>query len=469
MNQDYKKRLIHHYRQALKINPNHYVLYEKIAQFYYEIGELTLALQVCKTALQQNSEWELMVLPVLLEKMGLDYQDKQILTYLGVNTIKKTPIFDSNKTHKTSPFQYKATKINKIFNQGEELQAIHICFTLIENYPTLTWPHLLLNSQLILNPNLIPYVDEIITFYEQILQNPSMSPDAYTVLGNAFTKQGKIPEAIAAFKTGMSQRVYFNKYHPEYYHDTPKKSKVDFLIIGIGKGGTSALYRYLSEHPKILCTPQKELHFFNQNFELGRDWYLAQFPQMPLGSHYLTGEATPWYLVSHGVADKVYQTFPNIKLILLLRNPINRAISHYYMYYKLGKEKRPLEEAFTSELNILSEITNFDEISSQYWQTERGYLLLGLYAHFIPKWRALFAPEQFLILRSEYLYHHTEITLKKVYQFLEIPDHSLKDYPKYNAGSYPQISDKLYQRLADFFRSYNQQLEDYLKLRFNWE
>ncbi|MDB9315602.1 sulfotransferase [Spirulina sp. CS-785/01] len=470
MRETQKQRLIDHYRQVLKINPNSYSLYDKIAHLYDEMGEFELALQVCKMALRQNLEWELSILQSLLEKMGLIYQGSQMLQYtLGVETVKKNFASESDQLNSMTPTKYKDTEILELFRQGKTVKAIHICFALIENNPALTWPHSLLNSSLRLDQIEIPDLDNFICFYEQILQHPSVSPDAYAVMGNVFTKQGKITEAIAAFKTGMSQKVYFNKYDPHYYRDRPKVPRVDFLIIGIGKGGTSAVYRYLSEHPKILCPFQKELHFFNSNFELGLEWYLAQFPPLPIGGSFQTGEATPWYLVSHGVADKVHQTFPKIKLIVLLRHPIDRAISQYYMLSRMGLENRSLEVAITSEINYLSQLTDSDNLLTQYWQTERGYLWFSLYIYFIQEWMALFSSEQFLILRSEDLYHNTAQTLRQVYDFLEIPDYPLNSYPKYNASSYPQISDELYQKLADFFRPHNRQLEDYLGRKFFWE
>ncbi|MEC4807119.1 MAG: sulfotransferase domain-containing protein [Jaaginema sp. PMC 1079.18] len=461
MNQIPKQVLIDYYRQALKINPNNYSLYDKVARLYYEIGEFNLAGQVCKAALQQNSDWELTILPSLLEKMGLADNNSQFLQYVYGTTSLKTQIASNSSMSVTEVF--------KLFEEDDPAKAIDTCFDLIQNHPILEWPHSLLNRQLIMRHNTADFLDKIIGFYESILQRPPILPTAYIVFGNALTQKGKIVEAITAFQAGMNQKIHFNKYHPQYYCNIPKRSQVDFLIIGIGKGGTSAVYQYLSQHPKILCPFQKELHFFNQKFELGIDWYLAQFPQLPQGSKYLTGEATPWYLASHGVAEKVYQAFPHIKLIALLRNPVTRAVSHYYMARKLGLEKRSLEVALNSELAILSQTSSFDEITAQYWSTERGYLWLGLYIHFIQKWLKLFPSEQLLILRSEDLYRHTDTTLQQIYHFLDIPEHSLKSYPRYNANSYPKISSELYQKLTTFFQPYNQKIESYLGRSFDWE
>ncbi|MBN3958895.1 MAG: sulfotransferase domain-containing protein [Nostoc sp. NMS8] len=142
----------------------------------------------------------------------------------------------------------------------------------------------------------------------------------------------------------------------------------------MGKAGTSSLYYYLYQHPQILPASDKELHFFNKYFDLGVDWYLAHFPPLPVEEGFLTGEATPWYLGSYEVEKRVFQLFPKIKLIAILRNPVTRAISQYNMSLKSMKEHRTLEVAMTSELEILKGIADPTQVIEKYWQTGKGYL-----------------------------------------------------------------------------------------------
>jgi hypothetical protein len=82
---------------------------------------------------------------------------------------------------------------------------------------------------------------------------------------------------------------------------------------------------------------------------------------------------------------------------------------------------------------------------------------------------AVFPREQFLILRSEDFYANPAATLTQVFEFLGVPDYTLPEYPNYNSGSYNPISDDLRQTLAEFFRSHNQKLEEYLGLKFDWD
>ena len=127
----------------------------------------------------------------------------------------------------------------------------------------------------------------------------------------------------------------------------------------------------------------------------------AQFPPLPTQGGFLTGEATPWYLGGYEIEKKVSQLFPKIKLIAILRNPVTRAISNYYMSFKMMKEHRSLEVAINSEIEILTGITDTDDIIEKYWQTEKGYLWFSLYFYFFLKWMAVFPREQFLILRAK--------------------------------------------------------------------
>ncbi len=479
MMEDYLKKLIAHYRKALRINPNNFAIYNQIAELYYEQGELEKTLEVCQEALQVQPDLALapQVLYQVLQKLGFDEEEittlqKSIQNKLGDKTFhamvlhseKVKPSADA-KTWKDAIALGYALKQEKQWDE-----AIAANLKAIEIEPALSLPHSELH-------NIISYcispqpnqLEKIIASYYQIISRRSTHPFAYVVLGDMLTKEGKIADAIASYGNAIYQDTYLTEKLPQKYNNlNHKASHVNFLIIGVGKSGTTSLFYYMCQHPQILPPIQKELDFFNLKFELGIDWYLAHFSPIPNEGGFLTGEATPWYLGTDGVEEKVFQLFPNIKLIVVLRNPVARAISHYYMNLSMT-ENRSLEEAITSEMTILRGIGDPTQVSEKYWQTEKGYLWFGLYSYFLEKWMALFPREQFLILHSEDLYNQTANTLQQVFEFLEIPDYSLSDYPKYNSGSYPNISNELRQKLSDFFRPHNQKLEDYLGKKFDWK
>ncbi|WP_159790882.1 sulfotransferase family protein [Sodalinema gerasimenkoae] len=108
-----------------------------------------------------------------------------------------------------------------------------------------------------------------------------------------------------------------------------KANRLDFIILGAQKAGTSSLYAYMAQHPDIVPALRKEVEFWSWKFYRGLDWYFAHFPQIPEGSHLQTGEACPGYLDFYETAERLRETLPHVKLIVLLRNPVDRAISHY--------------------------------------------------------------------------------------------------------------------------------------------
>lgn len=473
------KKLVTHYRKALQIKPDNLAVYEKIAELYYGQRELDKTLEVCQEALQIQPD--LASVPKILNKMlqTLGFQGEEItafqnllqskLNYATFNMLL-SPCEEVKTVADVKIWKDAIVLGNDLKEKNQWNEAIAASMKAIEIEPSFSLSYLLLNYIICCCTSLKQNeLARIIASYYQIIQGRLTPSYANVALGDILTKQGKITEAITAYKTGIDKTIYANKKYTNKYIDSPKIYNVNFLIIGMGKAGTSSLYHYLSQHPQILPATAKELHFFNHNFELGIDWYLAHFPPVPVGGDFLTGEATPWYLSSNNVEKKVFQLFPNIKLIAILRNPIDRAISHYYMNLKLRKEHRSLEGAITSELAILKDITNPNLISEKYWQTESGYLWFGLYIYFLEKWMVLFPREQFLILQSEDLSSQTDKTMKQVYEFLGISNYLLSEYSKINSGAYANISNELRQKLSEFFQPHNQKLEDYLGMEFHWK
>ena len=239
----------------------------------------------------------------------------------------------------------------------------------------------------------------------------------------------------------------------------------DFLIIGAQKCGTTSLYNYLIQHPQIVPALQKEVHFFDLNFDKGLDWYQSQFQPLDSHNHLITGEASPYYIFHPLVPERVHQLFPKVKLIVLLRNPVERAISHYYHEVRLGYETMGLEEAIASESTRLrGEVEKIIADGNYYSFNHQHYTYLsrGIYFDQLHTWMKFFPPEQFLIILSEDLFINPDRILNQVFDFLELPPHQLTQYNKFNAGDYPPISQKIYQQLQAYFRPYNQKLETLL-------
>ncbi len=291
----------------------------------------------------------------------------------------------------------------------------------------------------------------------------------YRVLGRVFSEKGELAEAIKNYQIASQKQI--RKTHPHVMLNLPTEqhlSTPNFLIIGQAKCGTSSLYSYLTQHPQILPALKKEIRFwsFKHNLEKGLDWYLAHFPAIASEQALITGEATPGYLDSQQAAVSLLQEFPHIKLIVVLRNPIDRALSHYYMCIRQNRDKRSLETAILSGLEVMNKKSYLN--SSNDFKIS-SYLKRSQYIESISRWMKLFPKQQFLIIKSEDFFTETDTTVNQVFQFLGVQPYQLQAYANKSKGSYPPISQSIRQTLNDYFRPFNQQLEEYLDRKFDWD
>ena len=161
------------------------------------------------------------------------------------------------------------------------------------------------------------------------------------------------------------------------------KTKLDFIIIGAQKAGTTSLFRYLNEHPNIYMPPGKENPFFsdNETFARGWAWYINEYYNEAPAER-VWGKATPPYMTYPGVPGRIRRILPDVKLIALLRNPLERAYSHYRMCVLRNLETRSFEEAVSTllEPETLEESRrNPSETNSYITSGEYGRILKTYY------------------------------------------------------------------------------------------
>lgn len=251
---------------------------------------------------------------------------------------------------------------------------------------------------------------------------------------------------------------------------TKKLPGPDFLIIGAQKCGTNSLYYYLSQHPSIAAATQKEVHYFDLNFDRELYWYQSHFPEASPGI--LTGEASPYYIFHPLVAERVFDLYPQMKLIVLLRNPVERTISHYYWEVKLGCESLSLSEALSAESSRLEGKVEKILLDGNYYSFNHQhytYLSRSVYVEQLEQWMSIFPREQFLILKSEDLFKNPAATMNEVFEFLDLPPHESDEYIPYNLGDYPPVNEEIYQELAEYFRPHNRRLSELLGKDFYWK
>ncbi|MGM0876135.1 MAG: sulfotransferase domain-containing protein [Bacillota bacterium] len=251
-----------------------------------------------------------------------------------------------------------------------------------------------------------------------------------------------------------------------------KDSLPSFIIIGVQKGGTTSLYEYITKHPNVKPATTKEVHFFDYNFHKGINWYKSHFPTN-LKKGVLTGEASPYYIFHPYSPLRIKEVIPDIKLIVLLRNPVYRAYSAYKMGFRRGIEKLTFEEAIAKEESRLkNDIINILKNPYYYGFNHQhfSYLSRGIYVDQLTKWFEFFDRRKFLILQSESFLTNPAANYRQVIRFLGLPDWEPEHYRVFNKGNYNQdIQTKTLYDLNQFFKPHNQRLYDLLGTDFGWE
>jgi hypothetical protein len=148
----------------------------------------------------------------------------------------------------------------------------------------------------------------------------------------------------------------------------------DFLIIGAQRSGTTSLARYLGAHPQIFMAGQKEVHYFDRHHDEGPDWYRAQFAAASASQ--VAGEATPEYMYDPVAFERMATLLPGAKVIISLRNPVDRAYSEYWFVKGRGYEELSFADALDAEA---TRVTAADAATRmRYAYTERGRYLRQL-------------------------------------------------------------------------------------------
>lgn len=186
------------------------------------------------------------------------------------------------------------------------------------------------------------------------------------------------------------------------------------IIAGAQKAGTTSLFHWLSMHPQIIPAKEKELHYFDFNFKKGKNFYLNQFEKKK-GTILL--ESSPFYLFHPRVPARIKNQFPEAKLVILLRDPLERAWSHYRMNYRKGDEKLSFQIALHLEkIRIAFQSPDIPESRLQKF----SYASRGMYYKQISKWLDHFDRRQLFIAIFEEFYQNPQEGLSSICEFLKI-------------------------------------------------
>ena len=246
----------------------------------------------------------------------------------------------------------------------------------------------------------------------------------------------------------------------------------DFVIIGEKKCGTTAFYHLLTQHPLVEPSASKELHFFDRHFDEGVEWYRRCFPQPKRKDlrNTITGEATP-YMSNRLAPERMAGMIPEVQLIALLRNPVERAYSDYQQVARKGRETLAFEEAIGAAVEG-STPGEENEARTALADARHRYLSRGIYVDRLLRWTKFFDKEQLLVLKSEDFFENPQDTLKVVLEFLGLPEWEPTAEElggRRNKGAYEEGMDPATRRrLEEYFEPHNQRLYDFLGTDFGW-
>jgi hypothetical protein len=244
----------------------------------------------------------------------------------------------------------------------------------------------------------------------------------------------------------------------------------DFLVIGAQRAGTTSLYRYLLQHPDVAPARVKEVHFFDDAFARGPAWYRAHFPRAAALSRpgaarrRITGEATPYYLFHPAVPGRVAALLPDVKLIAILRDPVDRAYSHYWLQRAFGRERLSFEDAVASEDDRLR--GDRDDRGAHRWFS---YLARGIYVDQLVRWGDYVPRGSLLVLESERLLAEPQASLREVTAFLGLSDPPpLARERRHHGKVVAPMREETRARLNDLFEPHNERLFRFLGRDFAW-
>lgn len=183
----------------------------------------------------------------------------------------------------------------------------------------------------------------------------------------------------------------------------------NFLIVGAQKCGTTTLHDILSDHPEANMSKVKEINYFTSNSKITKGLgYYSNYFKDPLASQKVTGESSPGYMCYPGAAKLIKQELGEIKIVMILRDPVRRAYSQYW------DNRRHLSEQY-SELEIIDKY-----LTDEYNVNTKGYFSRGVYIKYINEYLKYFSASNIHIIILEELIRNPKVDLKNLFQFLDI-------------------------------------------------
>jgi hypothetical protein len=293
---------------------------------------------------------------------------------------------------------------------------------------------------------------------------------------------------IAAVAPGVVRRPVKRLFRGFGVATSDYRPLPDYLLIGTHRGGTTSLHRYLQQHPCVgrnfpRLQNVKGVRYFDQNYFRGIHWYRSHFPTVAYRSYLgrlhggpvLAGDASAYYLFHPAAAERAARDVPKAKIIVLLRDPIERAYSHWKRERRDGTEPlESFEDAIAAEPGRLAgEVERIlgDDRYYSYAHENFSYISQGLYLDSLRRWLERFPREQVHVEVSERFLQDPQAAYDRVMRFLGLRPLRLSDGRRLNVtgersgpGLRPETRRELTVRIAP----HNRRLEEYLGINLGW-
>lgn len=270
----------------------------------------------------------------------------------------------------------------------------------------------------------------------------------------------------------------------------PVRPWPDYLLIGAKRCGTTSFYFHLLRHPALLpMFPSARLlpkardgkgpHFFDINYHRGSAWYRGHFPSAlarrveaaRTTGPVLAGEASPYYLYHPLAAERAAHDVPSARLLVLLRDPVERTYSHFREQTRNGIETLGFAEALDAEQARTAgaeEQLIADRMATSHAHEQQSYLRQSEYARGLRRWLERFPRDQLLVQPSELYYTDPDEACRVAYDFLGVAPYRSGPAPRLNAAPPAPLPPGMRERLTAHFAPFNTELEELLGQEFPW-
>jgi len=254
----------------------------------------------------------------------------------------------------------------------------------------------------------------------------------------------------------------------------------DLILAGAQRSGTTAIFEALYRLPNVERPRRgKGSHYFSYNYFRGWEWFQSQFPtrawarsvEARTGRPMFCFDACPYYLFHPFAVERMAQAMPDVKVMIMLRDPVRRAESHYHHSVSNGHEDLPLAEALAREQErMVGEVERMEQDWS-YWShhhEHHSYLAKGLYAEQLERLYRFYDRARVMVIQSEHFYREPNRVLAEVTGWLDLPPTTLELDDDRNGHAYHPMDEDMRRHLIELYRDPNERLYDLLGRRFDW-